>query len=126
MWIDEPWLKGSGNRSDEDVAQLRKQGFTVAVLLLVEDKQPPRYDKRSVIESGWSILPIPIEEGSAPSLERIRESVARLQALPPETKILVFCESGLGRTAFMGAVYWITKGHSKRGDCPHERGIFSY
>jgi protein-tyrosine phosphatase len=36
----------------------------------------------------------------------------RLQALPPGTKVLVFCESGLGRTAFMGAAYWVMKGLS--------------
>ena len=33
-----------------------------------------------------------------------------LETLPEETKVLIFCESGQGRTAFMGAAYWIAKG----------------
>jgi protein-tyrosine phosphatase len=28
--------------------------------------------------------------------------------------VLVFCESGLARTAFMGAAYWMTKGLTSR------------
>ena len=35
-----------------------------------------------------------------------------LKTLPDETKVLVFCESGQGRTAFMGAAYWVNKGFS--------------
>ena len=109
-WIDEPLVKGSGNPSDEDLAQLRDQGFGVAVSLLEERKQPPRYDKQSALDAGWSIYSIPIEEGSAPSLEQIREFTTTLGALAPGTKVVVFCESGLGRTSCMGAVYWIAQG----------------
>jgi hypothetical protein len=43
-WIDEPLLRGSGNPSDEDLAQLRGRGFTVGISLLEEGKQPPCYD----------------------------------------------------------------------------------
>jgi hypothetical protein len=32
-----------------------------------------------------------------------------LKGLPEGTKVVVFCESGLRRTAFMAAVYWIMK-----------------
>ena len=35
-----------------------------------------------------------------------------LESLPAQTKVLVFCESGQGRTAFVGAVYWVNKGLS--------------
>jgi hypothetical protein len=35
-WIDEPVLKGSGNPTDEDLAELRAQGFATAVSLLEE------------------------------------------------------------------------------------------
>jgi protein-tyrosine phosphatase len=109
-WIDEPLVKGSGNPSDEDLAQLRAQGFSVAVSLLEESKQPPRYDPKSAQAARWPIHSIPIEEGRAPSLDQIREFVARLEGLPLGTKVLVFCESGNGRTACMGAAYWIAKG----------------
>ena len=77
---------------------------------LEENKQRPRYDKKSAADAGWPIYSIPIEENRAPSLDQIRDFTARLTALPEGTKVLVFCESGKGRTATMGAVYWIMKG----------------
>ena len=113
-WIDEPVLKGSANPTDEDLAELRAQGFATALSLLEEDKQPARHDKASTKAAGWSIDSIPVEESSAPSLDQIREFANRLQGMPPGTKVVVFCESGLGRTAFMGAVYWIMKGYTAR------------
>ena len=109
-WIHDPLLKGSGNPTDEDLRALRAQGFDRAVSLLEEDKQPPRYGRASAQARGWSIYSIPIEEGSAPSLEQISEFTTTLGALPPGTKVVVFCESGLGRTSCMGAVYWIAQG----------------
>ena len=109
-WMDDPLIKGSGNPSDEDLRALRTQGFNRAVSLLKEDKQPPRYDKHSAEAVGCSIYSIPIEEGSAPSLEQIREFTTTSGALSPGTKVVVFCESGLGRTSCMGAVYWIAQG----------------
>ena len=73
-WIDEPQLKGSANPTDEDLAELRVQGFATALSLLEEDEQPARYDKASARGAGWSIDSIPVEEGLAPSLDQIRES----------------------------------------------------
>jgi protein tyrosine phosphatase (PTP) superfamily phosphohydrolase (DUF442 family) len=109
-WIDEPLVKGSGNPSDEDLERLRAQGFKTAVSLLEESKQPSRYDKKSAQDSGWSIYFIPIAENHSPSPEHIRDFMTRLAGLPVGTKVLVFCESGKGRTACMAAAYWITKG----------------
>jgi protein-tyrosine phosphatase len=80
------------------------------VSLVVERKRPPRYEKESVLSAGWSIHSIPIEEGAAPSLEQIREFMTVLQTLPPEMKVLVFCQSEKGRTACMAAAYLIAKG----------------
>jgi len=111
-WIDEPQLKGSANPTDEDLAELRVQGFATALSLLEEDEQPARYDKASARGAGWSIDSIPVEEGLAPSLDQIREFTNRLRAMPLGTKVLLFCESGLGRTSCMGAAYWIAKGLS--------------
>ena len=109
-WIDEPLVMGRSNPRDEELAELRAQGFSVAVSLLDENKEPPRYDTKLAELAGWSIHSIPIAEGGAPSLDQICDFTARLTALPEGTKVLVFCESGLGRTAFMGAVYWCMKG----------------
>jgi|SRR5215813_1597726 len=109
-WIDDPLIKGSGNPTDDDLLKLHAQGFRHAVCLLEEDKQLPRYDNHSAETRGWSIYSIPIEEGRPPSLDQVFEFTARLIALREGTKVLVFCESGLGRTSFMGALYWIMKG----------------
>jgi protein-tyrosine phosphatase len=38
--------------------------------------------------------------------------MARLNDAPDGAKILVFCQSGKGRTACMGAAYWVYKGLS--------------
>jgi protein-tyrosine phosphatase len=109
-WIDEPLLKGSSNPTDEDLESLRAQGFSVAVSLLDDSKQPPQYDERIAEDCGWLIHSIPIAENNAPSLEQIRDFMTRLTGLLEGTKVLVFCESGIGRTACMAAAYWITRG----------------
>ena len=109
-WIDEPMVMGCANPSDEDLERLRPQGFRIAVSLLEESKQPPRYDKESARAAGWSIHSIPIVESHAPSVEQIQNFVTRVTGLPKGTKVLVFCESGKGRTACMAAAFWITKG----------------
>jgi protein-tyrosine phosphatase len=109
-WIDEPLVMGSSNPTDDDLARLRGQSFSLVVSFLEENKQPPRYDKKSATAAGWSFDSIPIEEGGAPSPDQLAEFMARVRALPKGIKILMHCESGLGRTAFMGAVYWIAKG----------------
>jgi protein-tyrosine phosphatase len=104
-WIDEPRVMASSNPSDEDLARLRAEGFGAAVSFLEESKHPPRYDGRFAAAAGWTICSIPIEEGCAPSLEQISEFTERMKAVPDGTKVLVFCESGSGRSALMGAVY---------------------
>src|SRR5439155_4770368 len=67
-------------------------------------------DRKAAALAGWSIYSIPIEEGGAPSLDQVRAFTARIRALPEGTKVLVHCETGLGRSVVMGAVYWIAKG----------------
>jgi hypothetical protein len=61
-WIDGPLTRGSPNPTDEDLQALRADGFTIAVSLLVESIQPPRYDKKTAKDSGWSMQSIPIAE----------------------------------------------------------------
>ena len=109
-WIGEPLIWRSANPTDGDLQALRAGGFTIAVSLLEESKQPPKYERESAINAGWTIYSIPIAEDHAPSLEQIRDFMTHLTGLSEGTKVLVFCESGKGRTACMGAAYWITKG----------------
>jgi len=109
-WIDEPRVKGSANPTDEDLAQFCAQGFATAVSLLEEDKQPARYNRQAALSVGWTIYSIPIPENQAPSIEQIHEFMARLNDAPDGAKIVVFCQSGKGRTACMGAAHWIAQG----------------
>ena len=53
---------------------------------------------------------IPIPENYAPTIEQIHAFMARLSEAPENAKIVVFCQSGKGRTACMGAAYWIAQG----------------
>ena len=109
-WVDEPRVKASGNPTDDDLAGLRTQGFSRVVSFLEENKQPPRYDKKSAAAAGWAFYSIPIEEGGAPSPAQLGEFMAQARNWPEGTQTLMHCESGRGRTAFMGAVYWIARG----------------
>lgn len=109
-WIEEARVLASSNPSDEHLAQLRIDGFGLAVSLLDEKKQRQSYDRKSAASAGWGIYPIPVEPGGTPSLVQACEFVALVGATAQATKSLVFCDKGLGGSAFMGAVYWIAKG----------------
>jgi hypothetical protein len=109
-WIDESVLLAGSNPSDEQLAGLRSHRFRLAVSLLDENRHPPKYDRKSAAGAGWALYRIPIRNGIAPSLVQVCEFAALIGALPQATKTLVFCENGLARSAFMGAVYWIAKG----------------
>jgi len=113
-WFDEPLVLASGNPGDEELARLRARGFSVMVSLLEEGKEPARYDRQAAPLAGWSIHSIPVKEGGAPSLDQIRDFTALLAGLRDSTRVLVHCESGLGRSAFMGAAYWIARGLTAR------------
>lgn len=109
-WIDESALLAGSNPSNEHLARLRDDRFSLAVSLLDESHDPPRYNKQSAASAGWSIYRIPIAEGAVPSLVQVCEFAALMGAVPRSTKTLVFCDDALGCSAFMGAVYWVAKG----------------
>jgi len=108
-WIDEAVLLAGRNPEDADLARLREWGFGVAVSLLEEERQPARYDSKAASRAGWSIYSIPVPEGAAPSLEQLADFTKRVQS-SQGTKVLVFCDTGLGRSACMGAAYWVARG----------------
>ena len=109
-WIQEPFVLGSSNPSDHQLAQLRAQGFTVLVSFLNDNAQRPRYDVHAVGQAGWSRYSIAVEDFHAPSLEQLRNFNALLETVPENTKVVVHCEGGSGRTGTMGAAYWIARG----------------
>jgi len=109
-WIDQPFVLASCNPGNEELGQLRLQGFRVVASLLEEDKQPARYAKKSAAVAGWATYSMPIVAGGAPSIDRLGAMMVRLKAYAKGTKILIHCESGTGRAALIGAAYWIGKG----------------
>jgi protein-tyrosine phosphatase len=121
-WINESSLvMAASNPTDEDLAQLRAMGFSVVVTFLEEEKQPPKYDKRSAVAIGWNFCSFPIEEGGAPSIKQLSEFVKCMKLLPQGTRVLMHCESGLGRTACMVAAYWIASGMTAEQAMNHVR-----
>jgi len=110
-WIDEATVLAGSNPHDDDLSALRAEGFGVAVSLLDASQQRLNFDRGSAADSGWMLYTIPIDHrAAAPTLVQACEFVALLGAMRNVTKSLVFCNDGVGRSAFMGAVYWIAKG----------------
>ena len=109
-WINEPLVMAASNPTGEDLAQLRAEGFSVVISFLEEQKQPPKYDKQPAVADGWTINSFPVGEGGTPSMAQFSEFIAFVSALPEGTRVLMHCESGLGRTACMAAAYWIANG----------------
>lgn len=109
-WIDEPYLLGSRNPTDHDLERLRREGFTVLVSLLPEEKQPPRYDVGRAADLGIVRHNLPVEDFRPPTVDQLEAFVARIESLPPGTKTIVHCEAGLGRTGTFAAAYRVAKG----------------
>jgi protein-tyrosine phosphatase len=113
-WIDESFVMAASNPTGEDLAQLRAEGFSVVLSFLEEERQPPKYDKKAAVAAGWTFYSFPIEEGGVPTLDQLSEFITCLKVLPSGMRVLVHCESGLGRTACMAAAYWIAMRLSSR------------
>jgi hypothetical protein len=99
-WIDEAAVLAGSVPGEDEAARLRAEGFGLAVSLKHERKRL----------AGLSVYSIPIGEGHAPSLVQACEFAALMGAVASSTRSLVFCDNGLGRSSFMGAIYWIAKG----------------
>lgn len=111
-WIDEPFLLGSNNPTDADLEGLRHDGFKVVVSLLDENEQSPRYDPGRALVVGYMRHNIPVRDFHAPSPSQLQAFVDLVLSLGSDTKVLVHCQGGTGRTGTMAAAYWIAKGLS--------------
>ncbi len=111
-WIDQPTLLGSSNPSDEDLSDLRRQGFTVLISLLHDKKERSNYDVKGLARAGWSRHSIPVEDFSPPALAQLHSFVAIVGSAEPATKLVVHCQGGSGRTGTMAAAYWVSNGLS--------------
>jgi len=82
------------------------------ITLLDEQQQKPRYNVADAERAGWLRHVLLVREGEAPSLDQLERFRRIIQALPPNTKVLIHCSTGLGGAATLGAAYWIVKGSS--------------
>ena len=111
-WIDRDCILACANPTDKELVDRRAQGFAVMTSLLDEQQQPPRYNVADAERAGWERHSLPIRECEAPSPDQLECFAKIIQAVPPNTKVLVHCSTGLGRGATLGAAYWIVKGSS--------------
>ncbi len=109
-WIDNPRLLGSRNPTDAELKQSRRDGFEVLVSLLKEEKQPPGYDVGRAVGLGFARHNIPVRDFCPPTVDQLEQFVSLIANLPPETKTIVHCEGGTGRTGTFAAAYWAVKG----------------
>lgn len=112
-WIDQPFLLGSSNPTDADLDRLQREGFRVIICLLDETKEPPRYEPARARALGYMRHSIPVRDFRAPSIAQLEEFVDLVQAAGVQTRSVVHCEGGSGRTGTMAAAYWIAKGLSR-------------
>jgi protein tyrosine phosphatase (PTP) superfamily phosphohydrolase (DUF442 family) len=79
-WIDEPFVIGASNPSDQDRDQLLADGFGMIFSFLEEEKQPPKYNKQSAVAAGLTVYSFPIAEGGVASLDQLSEFMQRVKA----------------------------------------------
>jgi len=82
------------------------------ISLLDEQQQKPRYNVADAERAGWLRHVLLVREGEAPSLGQLERFRKIIQAVPPNTKVLIHCSTGRGRAAAFGAAYWIVQGSS--------------
>ncbi len=111
-WIDELFLLGTSNPSDDTLERLHREGFGAIICLLDQDEQSPRYDPRRTMSLGYVMHNIPVRDFQPPPLAQLQEFVNLVQYAGPSAKVIVHCEGGTGRTGTMAAAYWIAKGLS--------------
>jgi len=111
-WIDPGRILPCANPTDKELEDRRGQGFAVMISLLDEQQQKPRYNVADAERAGWERHVLAIREGEAPPLDQLERFRKIIQALPPNTKVLIHCSTGRGMAATFGAAYWIVQGSS--------------
>ena len=109
-WIDRPRILGSSNPTNEDLAQLRREGFEVIVSLLQEEVQATNYDVATATEMGFRRHSLPVKDFNPPTVEQLSDFIAITGELAEESKIIIHCQAGIGRTGTFAAAYYIAKG----------------
>ena len=113
-WIEEPILLGSSNPTDRELEDLNHGGFRTIISLLDENEEDPYYDIKKMEEMGFNRYSIPIGDFTAPTLADFKKFLDIVSDSLKQSKILVHCLGGTGRTGTMAAAYWIKKGLSAK------------
>jgi atypical dual specificity phosphatase len=103
-------ILGSANPSTVDLEGLRQKGFAVLICLLRDGEQSPNYDLESAREMGFQWHNIPVKDFTPPTVEQLLEFNEIVDGLDDETKIIIHCQGGMGRTGTFAAAYWISRG----------------
>lgn len=99
---------GRGSELGKSLAALRQEGFG-AILTLTEDP----LDESMLREFGFESLHLPVRDFSAPTPEQIDKAVEFLDAQSRgDSRALVHCAVGYGRTGTILACYLVSKGES--------------
>lgn len=109
-WIDRPRILGSSNPTNDDLAQLRREGFKVLVSLLREEEQATNYDVVGATEMGFRRHNLPVKDFNPPTVEQLMDFIGIIEELAEGTKIIIHCQAGIGRTGTFAAAYCIAKG----------------
>lgn len=109
-WIDSPHVLGSDNPTTAELEQLREEGFEVLISLLREEEQATNYDVAAAQEMGFIRHSIPVRDFNPPTVEQLMDFIGIIEELAEETKIIIHCQAGIGRTGTFAAAYCIAKG----------------
>ncbi len=114
-WIDRPRVLGGTNPTYADLKRLRASRLAaktddILVSLLDETEEPPNYDPKMAQGLGYRRYSIPILDFHAPTIGQLFKFRILMELVSPESKVLIHCQGGIGRTGTMGAAYWILKG----------------
>ena len=109
-WIEEPWLMGSHNPTDRELAGMIESGVATVISLLDETEQKPLYGIGHFVEGTCVRYSIPIPDYGVPAPEQLSVFLEAVREGLEKGRVLVHCQGGSGRTGTLGALWLISLG----------------